>query len=273
MESTAGGGAGGAAERGASSGEIKQAMEAFYASEARDRATEAWLEEGGSARIPESPSSHYFIDRKVGEAVALAELPHEARVLEVGSSFGHMSFLLAERFREVVAVDLSPESIDLARRRAARYRVENVRFEVADAERLSAFEDGSFAGAFSFSTLRFCPDPNAALAELYRVVAPGGSAVVDVPNRDCPWYGPLKRIMGIEPHIHDRLFAAAEIRAMLEATGFRRVRSKHILFTTKRVPTGALPLFRAADRVLESLPGVRGWSGIVMAAGTKPKPS
>jgi SAM-dependent methyltransferase len=250
-------------------GDVKQEMRTFYASEAVDRATEDWLEEGGTARVPESPSSHYFIDRKVQEAVALADLPRETRVLEVGSSFGHMSFLLAERFHEVVAVDLSPESIDLAQRRAARYGVRNVRFEVADAERLTAFADGSFGAAFSFSTLRFCPDPNAALAELYRVLAPGGTAVVDVPNRDCPWYGPLKRAIGVEPHIHDRLFVAAEIRAMLEATGFRQVRSKHLLFTTKRVPGATLPLFKVADRVLESLPGVRGMSGIVMAAGIK----
>jgi ubiquinone/menaquinone biosynthesis C-methylase UbiE len=247
----------------------KQELRAFYASEAVDLATEAWLEEGGTARVPESHASHYFIDRKVHEALALASLPRDTRVLEVGSSFGHMSFLLAERFREVVAVDLSPESIDLARRRAARYGVSNVRFEVADAERLVDFADGSFGGAFAFSTLRFCPDAGAALAELHRVLAPGGTAVVDVPNRDCPWYGPIKRMVGVDPHIHDRLYSAAEIRSMLEATGFHRVRAKHILFTTKRVPSAALPLFRVADRVLESLPGVRGMSGIVMAAGLK----
>lgn len=254
----------------ADSAQIKREMEACYASEARDRASAAWLEEGGSARVPESASAHYFIDRKVETAMALAALPRDSRVLEVGCSFGHMTFLLAESYREVVAVDLSPESIELARRRAARYRVGNVRFEVADAERLEAFADASFDGAFSFSTLRFCPDPARAAAELARVTRSGGMGVADFPNRDCPWYGPLKRLLRVEPHIHDRLFTAAEGRALLEGAGFRDVVSRHILFTTKRVPVALLPLFRLADRVLEATPGVRGWSGIVIAAGRRP---
>lgn len=249
--------------------DIKQEIQTFYAAEAADRATREWIEEGGTARVPESRSSHYFIDRKVDEAVAMAALPRAARVLEVGCSFGHMSFLLGERFAEVVAVDLSPESIDLARRRAARYGVRNVRFEVADAERLASFENDSFDGVFAFSTLRFCPNPERAVDEMRRVAKPGAPVVVDVPNRDCPWYGPLKGVFKIEPHIHDRLYTAAEIKALLAAARLERPRSKHILFTTKRVPAAALPLFRAADRVLENLPGVRGMSGIVMAAGNK----
>ena len=249
---------------------IKRDLEAFYASEAHDRDSEEWLELGGTARVPESPSSLYFIDRKVETALAMAALPRDARVLEVGCSFGHMSFLLAERFREVVSVDLSAESIDLARRRAERYGVGNVRFEVADAERLEQFPDAGFDGVFSFSTLRFCPDPARAAAEMARVTKPGGKAVADVPNKDCPWYGPLKRLVGVTPHIHDQLFTAAEGRALLERAGFREVTSRHILFTTKRVPTAALPIFKLADRVLEAIPGVRGWSGIVMASGRKP---
>lgn len=249
--------------------DVKDALRAFYATETLDRDTRAWIESGGSARVPETRSAHYFIDRKVCEAVQLASLPGHCRVLEVGCSFGHMSFLLAQRFAEVVAVDLSPESIALARRRASHYGVRGIRFEVADAERLTAFEDGGFDGVFAFSTLRFCPDPERALTELRRVVRPGGVVVVDVPNRNCPWYGPLKGALGIRPHIHDRLFTAAEIRSLFERAGFERVRSKHILFTTKRVPTALLPLFRAADAVLERAPGVRAASGIVMAAGVR----
>jgi SAM-dependent methyltransferase len=249
--------------------DVKQAMREFYAQEATDRDTDAWLEAGGSARVPETPASHYFIDRKVNEALRLARLDARSRVLEVGSSFGHMTFLLAPRFREVVAIDLSPESIELARRRAARYGVTNVRFEVGDAERLTDITPQGFDGIFVFSTLRFCPRPERVLAELMKAVRPGGRVVVDVPNRDCPWYGPLKAGLGIEPHIHDRLYSAREIRRMMEAAGFRDVAVRHILFTSKRVPAALLPLFRGADFVLERIPGVRSTSGIVMAAGSK----
>jgi len=198
----------------------------------------------------------------------MAGVPADARLLEVGCSFGHQTFLLTRRFAHVTAVDLSPESIALARRRAARWNVTNARFEVADAEALSEFADASFDAVMSFSTLRFCPSPGRALREFRRVTRPGGRLVADFPNADCPWYGPVKRSLGIEPHIHDRLFRAGEVRELVRDAGWSDVRTRHILFTSKRVSDGLLPLFRCVDWVGERLPGVRGWSGIVMASGT-----
>jgi SAM-dependent methyltransferase len=147
--------------------------------------------------------------------------------------------------------------------------VRNVTFLEGDAERLTAFEDGAFDGVFSFSTLRFCPDPVAAAREMFRVLKPGGRGVVDAPNRNCPWYGPVKRLARIEPHIHDHLYTQAELERLLVSVGFIDIGSKHLLFTTKRMPKAAVPLCRVVDRVLEAIPGVRGLSGIVMAAGSR----
>jgi SAM-dependent methyltransferase len=248
---------------------VKNAMKEFYRSEAADRSGEAWVAEGGSARIPEPGASHYFIDRKVGEAVKLARLGRDSRVLEVGSSWGHMTFVLATLFREVVAVDLSPESVALGNQRARHYGVTNVRFLAGDAERLEALEDRFFDGVFSFSTLRFCPDPLAVVREMRRVLRPGGRAVVDAPNRSCPWYGPMKRLAGIEPHIHDRLYTQAELEALMAQGGLGNVVGKHLLFTTKRMPGAAVPVCRVMDHVLEAIPGIRSLSGIVMAAGSR----
>ena len=247
----------------------KDALRGFYASEAKDRDTAAWLEEGGSARVPENRASHYFLDRKVAAAIRMAGVPPTARVLEVGCSFGHQSFLFTRHFAHVTAVDLSPESIDLARRRATRWDVGNVRFEVADAEHLDLFTAASFDAVFCFSTLRFCPRPEAALKEFARVARPGAPVVADFPNADCPWYGPLKRSLQIEGHIHDRLFTARESEALLRSAGLGTIATRHLLFTSKRVPGGLLPFFRVADAVGERLPGIRGLAGIVMARGVR----
>ena len=64
--------------------EHKQRMRSFYALEAVDRNQEEWLRAGGSARVPESRASHYFLDRKVEVALELTNAPRESRVLEVG---------------------------------------------------------------------------------------------------------------------------------------------------------------------------------------------
>ena len=248
---------------------VKRAMKDFYRAEAADRHGAAWMAEGSSARVPEPGASHYFIDRKVEEAVKLSRLGPDSRVLEVGCSWGHMTFLLAARFREVVGVDLSPESVELGRERARHYGVDNVTFLEGDAENLAGLADRSFDGVLSFSTLRFCPDPAAAVREMRRVLRPGGRAVVDAPNRLCPWYGPLKRLAGIPPHIHDRLYTRSELEALMASAGFRDVVVRNLLFTTKRMPAAPAPLYRALDHVLEALPGIRSLSGIVMAAGSR----
>jgi SAM-dependent methyltransferase len=247
----------------------KDEIRRFYAAETLDRDQSEWIASGGSAHVPENAASRYFLRRKVTTALEMTGLGRASAVLEVGSSWGHQTFLLAERVAHVTGVDLSSESIDLARRRAAHWAVRNVRFEVGDAEDLAGHADASFDGVLSFSTLRFCPQPERALREMCRVLRSGGRLAVDFPNAACPWYGPLKRGLGISPHIHDRLFTGVEAQALVDQAGFTDVRRRTLLFTSKRVPGAMLPAFRLLDIVGERVPGLRDLAGIVMVSGRK----
>lgn len=252
------------------SDQAKKEVREFYRSETEMRDSEEWLARGGTARVPESKSAHYFVERKVSAALKMAGLASSSRIIEVGCSFGQMSFLLAEKFREVVAVDLSPDTVSLASRRAERYNVCNLDFRVADAENLASIPEGEFDGAFSFSVLRYVPNPDKGLKEIHRVLKSGGRAVVDFPNKYCPWFGPLKKIMGIKPHVHDRLFSAGEVVRMMKEAGFQDIRVKHMLFTTRRLPVKLLPIFRVLDTVLEPIPLINRMAAIIMVTGQKP---
>jgi len=248
---------------------IKADILAKYEGEAGELHNAEWLSAGGNARVPESKASHYFIDRKVTEALKLAgaTASYESRVLEIGCSFGHMTSLLAAKFKHVTAVDLSPNSIAVAAKRLEHYGITNVSFVVDDAERLANLPDGAFDVVFSFSTVRFCPNPQAALSSIRRKLRPGGVAIVDFPNRYSPWHGGVKRLLRIAPHIHDTLYSRRQAVQLFTDTGFKVEAVKQFLFTTKRLPAILLPLFKAVDMTFERLGPFRHLAGIIMVKG------
>lgn len=104
---------------------------------------------------------------------------------------------------EVMSVDLLASEVGLWRRLAGG--VPGLRFELADGRSLP-FADGSFDGAYSVSVLEHVPDggDEAALAELARVVRPGGRLVLTLPHapkareewRERPLYGPQENRSG-----------------------------------------------------------------------------
>jgi ubiquinone/menaquinone biosynthesis C-methylase UbiE len=102
-----------------------------------------------------------------------------ARILDCGSGFGAFAaYLSLERDAALVtAIDMRPEFAALARRVAAQTALEEVTYEVGDMRSLDGIEDGSFDivivnNAFIYLSSR--PEMESAIAELRRVMAPGG---------------------------------------------------------------------------------------------------
>ncbi len=247
---------------------VKDDIITLYDDEAASFNNTEWLSRGNSARVPESPASLYFIGRKVEKALELSPRNRESRVHEIGCSFGHMTSLLAKEYDRLTASDISPKSVEIARKRLEKYGVTNVTFEVADAEELVQFQDGSFDITYSFSTIRFCPDPKKALREIHRTLAPGGTLVVDFPNKYSPWHFILKPLTGIRPHVHDTLYSRKTAVDLLESAGFVDIEAVTFLFTTKRLPSPLLPLFRLIDRIFERT-ALRNLAGIIMVKAKK----
>jgi SAM-dependent methyltransferase len=122
---------------------------------------------------------------------------------------------------------------------------------------------------FSFSTIRFCPQPEKAMAAIHAKLRPGGVAIIDFPNRRSPWHSWLKRMMGIKPHIHDRLYTKREAIDLFEKAGLSVERAVCFLFTSRRLPKFLLPLFIVADFIFERLPYFPEFAGIIMVKGVK----
>ena len=103
-------------------------------------------------------------------------------VLDVACGEGYGSALLSRSAREVTGVDISAEAVAHARTQYAERG--NVRFEAASAAELP-FADASFDAVVSFETIEHIDAPlqERMLAELRRVLKPGGFLVISSPNK------------------------------------------------------------------------------------------
>lgn len=98
------------------------------------------------------------------------------RILEVGCGWGELAeWVGRETGAEVVAVDLSPRMVELARERG-------VNAQVGDVQELP-FADGEFDVAIAAWMLYHVPDLDRGIAELARVLRPGGRLVVATNSR------------------------------------------------------------------------------------------
>jgi SAM-dependent methyltransferase len=135
-----------------------------YADESRLRRRAAGYAGAGTrddARVP-------LIDAVVAAA--------PGRVLEVGCGWGELAEWIArETGADVVAVDLSPRMVDLARERGVDARL-------ADVEELP-FADETFDVVVAAWMLYHVPDLERGLAEIARVLRPGGTLVAATNSR------------------------------------------------------------------------------------------
>jgi SAM-dependent methyltransferase len=132
------------------------------------------------------------------DAIALAQLPPDARVLDVAAGPGTLSLLAAREARSVVAIDFAEAMTEECRRRAAEEGLINVEVMVGDGQALP-FEDESFDAAFLMFGLMFFPDRAAGLRELRRVLKPGGRAVVSswAPMTEVPLLASLSNQLAV----------------------------------------------------------------------------
>ncbi len=95
------------------------------------------------------------------------------RVLEVSCGRGGGAAEVASALgpAEYVGVDISPQNLDIARRRFEAVR--NLRFEVGRAEALP-IETASVEAVINVEASHLYDDPERFFAEVFRVVAPGG---------------------------------------------------------------------------------------------------
>lgn len=140
----------------------------------------------------------------------------QKRLLEIGCGAGVDLIRFARGGALVTGVDLSWRAIELARQNFAHEGLQATLL-VMDGERLQ-FADNSFAVVYAHGVLQYTADAEQMVREIFRVLQPGGRAILMVYNRHS-WLMLLSKVAGV-PLEHDdapvfRLFSRRQFRQLL----------------------------------------------------------
>lgn len=143
------------------------------ASTTPDRVPEGWDAAASWYERVIAPNTALYCE----DALRIAAVRPGERLLDVAAGTGALTLLAAKRGANVLATDFSPVMVERLRARVAREGLAGVEARVMDGQRLE-LPDGSFDVAASVFGLIFFPDRAKGLAEMRRVLRPGGRAVL-----------------------------------------------------------------------------------------------
>lgn len=145
-------------------------------------------------------------------------------LLDVGAGTGHAARALAGRVRVAVALDLTEQMLRAGKQAAERQGLSNVIFQRGDALALP-FLDGSFDVAISRFASHHIERPDVQIAEMARVLAPGGRlGLADVVADEDPAVAATQdRLERMRDPSHTRTLPISEIVAEMQSLGLEAV--------------------------------------------------
>ena len=157
-------------------GELKGAVQSFW--NAHPCGAKFTGQEQGTGGFFRAVEEHrYRLEPHIQEMAAFDRATGKW-VLEIGCGLGTDGAQFVKAGAQYVGMDLSPASVILARKNLQLQDLP-ANWLISDAESLP-FPDGAFDVVYSNGVLHHTPNPPAAVAEIYRILRPGGRAIVMV---------------------------------------------------------------------------------------------
>ena len=139
---------------------------------------------GSLEYFEEVEARKYFVEPHIPR---FADFPqwNGKKVLEIGCGIGTDTINFARHGASVTAVELSQESLEIARRRSEIYGVQDrIRFYLGNAEELAAFLPvETYDLIYSFGVIHHTPHPGRVLNQARQYLSPGGTLKIMVYHR------------------------------------------------------------------------------------------
>lgn len=149
------------------------------------------------------------------------DLRPDDELLDVACGWGEFLVTYAAGARRVAGADLTPAKVRLARQRlASRIEGQTADVVVADAAELP-WPDAEFTAVTCMDAFPFFDDPQAVLAEFFRVLRPGGRVVVSFAAEQLPEGVEARQSRGFAGAY--TVISATRATALVESSGFEQV--------------------------------------------------
>jgi SAM-dependent methyltransferase len=214
----------------------------------------------------ESPAGRLRWARRV--KMLTSHLKPGMTVLELGCGAGYFTRELARSGADIVAIDVSPELLEIAK---ANCSAPNVQYQIQNAHALS-YSEGVFDSVVGSSVLHHL-EIEEALREIYRMLRPMGTIYFTEPNMLNPQIALQKNIPWIKQKLGDSPDETAFFRwplcRLLEQTGYREVRIDPFDFLHPKTPAALIDRVKAFGRFLENVPVISEFAGSLYIRAVK----
>jgi SAM-dependent methyltransferase len=141
---------------------------------------ESYFKTEAYAQVSFNKYSQYWWSNRYYALLVRRHASGHGRLLEVGCGLGHLLTWLVDSY-QVFGTDINAWALE-----QARQNVPQGHFVLLSAENMGSFFDQAFQVVIAKHVVEHLPNPEQAIAEMSRVLAPGGLLLIATPNLDSP---------------------------------------------------------------------------------------
>jgi len=148
--------------------------------------------------------------------------PNQGTIVEVGGGLGFLLSTFKNEGWDVLAVE---PWLEACRYAEAEFDIEAIPKTLEDAQ----LESESAEAVIMLHVIEHVPDPVGTLSEIFRILKPGGHAIVETPRYDTWWFkllGRRERSVSCDGHIY--FFTSDTLQKTAEKAGLELVQRKYV---------------------------------------------